>query len=65
MAPRSGLPAPGSLLPILMYHSISADPEAGVGDYYKVCTSPSRFAEHLQWLADWGYRGVTLSEGLA
>ena len=52
-------------LPILMYHSISDDPELGVGSYFKVCTSPKRFAEHMQWLADWGYQGVTLSEGLA
>ena len=52
-------------LPILMYHSISDDPEPGVRPYYKVCTSPRRFAEQMQWLADWGYRGVTLSAGLA
>ena len=52
-------------LPILMYHSISDDPEPRVRPYYKVCTSPRRFAEQMQWLADWGYRGVTLSEGLA
>jgi peptidoglycan/xylan/chitin deacetylase (PgdA/CDA1 family) len=48
-----------------MYHSISDDPEPGVRPYYKVCTSPRRFAEQMQWLADWGYRGVTLSAGLA
>ena len=52
-------------LPVLMYHSISADPEPGMGPYYKVCTSPRRFAEQMQWLADWGYKGMTLSEGLA
>jgi peptidoglycan/xylan/chitin deacetylase (PgdA/CDA1 family) len=55
----------GGVLPILMYHSISDDPEPGVRPYYKVCTSPRRFAEHMQWLADWGYRGVTLRAGLA
>jgi peptidoglycan/xylan/chitin deacetylase (PgdA/CDA1 family) len=53
------------VLPILMYHSISDDPEPGFAPYYKVCTSPRRFSEHLQWLADLGCRGVTLSEGLA
>jgi len=52
-------------LPVLMYHSISDEPEPGVSSYYKVRTSPQRFAEQMQWLADWGYRGVTLSEGLA
>jgi peptidoglycan/xylan/chitin deacetylase (PgdA/CDA1 family) len=51
-------------LPILMYHSISDDPELGLHPYYRVCTSPRRFAEHMHWLADNGWRGVTLSEGL-
>ncbi|MDB6169039.1 MAG: polysaccharide deacetylase [Verrucomicrobia bacterium] len=48
-----------------MYHSISDDPETGVHPYFKVCTSPRRFGEQMQWLADQGCRGVTLSEGLA
>jgi peptidoglycan/xylan/chitin deacetylase (PgdA/CDA1 family) len=51
-------------LPILMYHSISPDPELGVRSYYKVCTSPQRFAQNMQWLADAGRKGVTLKEGL-
>jgi len=51
-------------LPILMYHSISDDPELGVCPYYRVCTSPQRFREQMQWLKDNGYRGVTLSAGL-
>lgn len=52
-------------LPILMYHSISDDSEPGVQPYYKVCTSPRRFAEQMQCLADGGWQGVTLSQGLA
>lgn len=48
-----------------MYHSISDSIEPGIAPYYRVCTSPKRFAEHMQWLADAGYRGVTLAEGLA
>jgi peptidoglycan/xylan/chitin deacetylase (PgdA/CDA1 family) len=55
----------GKTLPILMYHSISDDPETGVGDYYRVCTSPARFADHMRWLAEAGWKGVTLSQGLA
>jgi peptidoglycan/xylan/chitin deacetylase (PgdA/CDA1 family) len=51
--------------PVLMYHSISADPEPGFSPYYKVCTSPRRFAEQMQWLADHGWRGVGLTQGLA
>jgi peptidoglycan/xylan/chitin deacetylase (PgdA/CDA1 family) len=48
-----------------MYHSISDDPEAGGPPYYRLCTTPTRFAEQMGWLATHGYRGVTLSEGLA
>ncbi len=59
------LPSLCSVLPILMYHGIADDPEADTGPYFKVCTSPRRFAEHMQWLAELGYKGVTLSAGLA
>lgn len=48
-----------------MYHSISDDPERDFSPYYKVCTAPKRFAEQMQWLADAGYRGVSLQEGLS
>jgi peptidoglycan/xylan/chitin deacetylase (PgdA/CDA1 family) len=48
-----------------MYHSISDTNESGVSSYYKVCTSPGRFAEQMRWLEEAGYRGVTVSEGLA
>lgn len=51
-------------LPILMYHSISEDAERGVGAYYKVATSPGRFAEQMEWLAEKGYEGVSLEEAL-
>jgi peptidoglycan/xylan/chitin deacetylase (PgdA/CDA1 family) len=54
----------GDVLPVLMYHSISDDPESGVRPYYRVCTSPARFREQMQWLKDNGCRGVTLSAGL-
>ncbi len=52
-------------LPVLMYHSISDDTEPAFSPYYKVCTSPARFAEQMRWLAEAGWQGVTLSEGLA
>lgn len=61
---RELVAAAGPRLPVLMYHSISDDPEPSFSSYYKVCTSPQRFAEQMKWLADAGYRGVTLSEGL-
>lgn len=53
------------VLPVLMYHSISPDPEPGVPAYYRLCTHPARFAAQMEWLKEHGYRGVTLSEGLA
>ncbi|MEI6193525.1 MAG: hypothetical protein WCS42_04255, partial [Verrucomicrobiota bacterium] len=46
-------------LPILMYHSISEDPEEEVSPYYRVCTSPQRFRAQMQWLKDNGCCGVT------
>lgn len=51
-------------LPVLMYHSISDDPEIGVGAYYRVATSPARFADQMQWIADAGCKAVTLEEGM-
>jgi peptidoglycan/xylan/chitin deacetylase (PgdA/CDA1 family) len=52
-------------LPILMYHSISDDPESGVSPYYSICTGLQRFREQMQCLKASGYCGVTLSDGLA
>ncbi len=49
-----------SPIPILMFHSISSDPEPGVSPYYRVCTSPATFARQMQLLADLGYHGVSL-----
>ncbi|MGB7769554.1 MAG: polysaccharide deacetylase family protein [Verrucomicrobiia bacterium] len=51
-------------LPILMYHSISDDVEPECSPYYKTATSPARFAQHLRWLNDEGFRSVDLEEGV-
>ena len=51
-------------LPILMYHSISNDPERGVRPYYRTCTSRAVFAKHLELLRARGFRVVTISRGL-
>lgn len=61
--PLSGSAARG--LPVLMYHSVSNDPEPGVGSYYRVTTSPQRFAEQMDWLSELGFKGVSLEEALA
>jgi peptidoglycan/xylan/chitin deacetylase (PgdA/CDA1 family) len=52
-------------IPILMYHSISDDPEPGVSAYYKTNTSPARFASHMRDLAERGYKTLQLDEALA
>jgi len=52
-------------LPILMYHSISDDSETERRPYYRVCTSPRRFRDQMQWLKSNGFKGVTLSAGLS
>lgn len=61
---RRGPSSPPAILPVLMYHSISHGDEAGVSGYFKVCTSPARFAEQMSGLRRLGWQGVTLAEGL-
>ena len=48
--------------PILMYHSISDEPEPGVPAYYQTNTSPAVFRQHMQFLADHGYRTISLDQ---
>jgi peptidoglycan/xylan/chitin deacetylase (PgdA/CDA1 family) len=60
----SGVISHGQALPILMYHSISDDAEKGVGPYYRVATSPRRFAAQMQLLSGLGYVGVSVEEAL-
>jgi len=59
---RLGRSRESARLPILMYHSISEATEPGLSPYHRVCTSPRRFAAQMDWLADMGWRGVTVSE---
>jgi peptidoglycan/xylan/chitin deacetylase (PgdA/CDA1 family) len=51
-------------LPVLMYHSVSDDPEPDIHGYYRLTTSPARFREQMISLQDYGYTTVTLAEGL-
>lgn len=60
----NGAASPETFLPVLMYHSISDGAEPGLHPYHRVCTSPQRFREQLQWLQDNGCRGVALQTGL-
>ena len=52
------------VVPILMYHSITDAPEPGVSPYYQVNTAPSVFRQHMQFLADHGYRTLTLGRAV-
>jgi peptidoglycan/xylan/chitin deacetylase (PgdA/CDA1 family) len=49
----------GIRIPILMYHSISDEPESGI-PYYRVNTSPKRFAEQLRFLKENDYEVISL-----
>ncbi len=47
-------------IPVLMYHSISDEPQTGPS-YYWTNTSEALFAEHMKFLHDNGYQVVPLS----
>jgi len=49
-------------VPVLMYHSITEKPEPGVGAYYQTTASPAVFRRHMQCLAEWGYRTVSMEQ---
>jgi peptidoglycan/xylan/chitin deacetylase (PgdA/CDA1 family) len=61
---RMNIPSHKLALPILMYHSISDDPESGVSTYYKTNTSPALFEQHLRYLNSKGFRSVNLVEAV-
>ena len=51
----------GLRIPILMYHSISDDPEPNVHPYFRISTPPVLFAQHMKFLCDNGYEVISLS----
>jgi peptidoglycan/xylan/chitin deacetylase (PgdA/CDA1 family) len=50
-------------IPILMYHSISDEPESG-HPYKWINTSPKRFAEHMTFLLNNNYKVIDLPEAV-
>lgn len=48
-------------VPILMYHSISDTPKFG-HPYYETVTAPVIFEQQISFLAQQGYRGITLRD---
>ncbi len=59
---RAGLGGRGFRLPILMYHSISADPENGVAPYYRTNTEPLIFRQQMHCLASRGCKTADLPQ---
>jgi peptidoglycan/xylan/chitin deacetylase (PgdA/CDA1 family) len=51
----------GLRIPILMYHSISDEPETG-HPYFWINTSPKRFEEQMKFLHDNDYQVISLTE---
>jgi len=49
-------------IPILMYHSIGNEDEAGVPGYYQTVTTVSAFEEQMRFLHRGGYQAVGLAE---
>jgi len=47
---------------ILMYHDVSDTPEAHLHPYYRITTTPERFAEQMAFLKIEGYRSCTPGE---
>lgn len=56
--------APKSGIPILMYHSISADAEQKRHPYFWTATTPAIFAEHMRLLHEQNYLTVSLEEAV-
>lgn len=51
-------------VPILMYHSITEDPEPRVPDYYRLHTTPARFRQQMTVIRDAGYSACSLGEAV-
>jgi len=51
-------------IPILMYHSISENPETHKNPYYHTCTSPRVFRQQMEFLSRNGYKTVSLGEAV-
>jgi len=59
---RNSAPDSEGAVPVLMYHSISNDPETGISGYYRVNTTPAAFRDQMAFLSENGYRTLTVSQ---
>lgn len=62
---RCGLWKTSPGVPILMYHSVSEDPERGVSAYYRLAVAPKVFREHMQVIKSGGFSVVSLEHAAA
>jgi peptidoglycan/xylan/chitin deacetylase (PgdA/CDA1 family) len=58
-------PKRGPAIPILMYHSISAQDEARKHPYYQTSTSPSVFVSQMECLRRNGYQTCSIPQAIA
>jgi len=49
-------------IPIMMYHSVSDNPEPGVHPYYRMTIPPGLFSEQMKWLHDAGYKALSMDQ---
>ena len=54
----------GFRIPILMYHSVSAENEYRVHPYYRISTAPEVFRNHILFLRENGYSVISLGEAV-
>src|SRR5580658_3423815 len=52
-------------IPILMYHSVADEDEAGVHPYYRTATSPRVFAQHMKYLHDLEYNLISIADAVS
>src|SRR2546430_16947362 len=55
-------PRQGTRVPVLMYHSISANLFGMSHPYYHIHTLPEVFSQQMRWLRHEGYRAIDLHE---
>ncbi len=58
-------PRQGTRVPVLMYHSISANLFGMSHPYYHIHTLPEVFSQQMRWLRHEGYRAIDLHEAWA
>ena len=61
---RAGLWSRTTGIPVLMYHSVSDDPEPGVADYYRLATGPALFRRHMEVIRELGFEVISLARAV-